>query len=411
MPESIGREGAGIRVFDCEPGQAMRPKLSIDDVQKLLADPSPDSRAKTATKISGTYRSEDLSPEERSIAEDILKCMLNDAEIRVREALSSNLKDYPGLSRDIARSLASDVESVSLPVIRLSSVLTDDDLIEIIRTQGTEKQVAVAQRERVSETVSDALVETHNEDVVSALVSNEGAEITEGAMQKVLDDFGDNDRINQPLARRSALPVGVAERLVTLVSDSLKDHLLANHDLPNELATDLILQSRERVTLGLLSPDSDADDVQVLVSQLNATGRLTPTILLRAVCMGDLDFFEVGIAVLARVPLGSARLLIHDEGPLGLRAITERAGLPEELYPAFRVAIDVLHENEYDGGAHDRERFRRRMIERILTYVEDPTSEIGTETAEYLLAKLSQIDPSIIGDLSAADLTDGAAAG
>lgn len=388
----------------------MRPKLSIADVQRLLEDPSADSRVETAAKISQDYSSDVLSGEQRELAEEILKFMVNDAEERVRQALSSNLKNYPGLSHDIARTLADDVESVSLPILRHSLVLTDADLIEILRTQSTEKQVAVAKRDTVSETLADALVETHNEDVVSALVENEGADVSEAAMQTVLDEFGDSERVNQPLARRAKLPVAVAERLVSLVSDSLQEHLVTNHELSAEIATDLIMQSRERATLGLLSPHSDDMDVQRLVSQLHNNGRLTPTIILRALCMGDLDFFEVSAAILAAIPLGSARMLIHDEGPLGLRAMVDRAGLPVALYPAFRVAVDVIRENEFDGGEHDRERFRRRMIERILTHVADPTSEISAENAEYLLGKLSQIDPGVLDYSATAPGEDPAAA-
>ena len=388
----------------------MRPKLSTADVQRLLEDPSPESRVEAAAKISQDYTSDVLSKEERELAEEILKFMVNDAEERVRQALSSHLKDYPGLPHDLARTLANDVESVSLPILRYSAVLTDADLIEILRTQSTEKQVAVAKRDTVSETVADALVETHNEDVVSALIENEGADVSETAMQTVLDEFGDSERVNQPMARRVKLPVAVAERLVNLVSDSLKEHLVTHHELSSEIATDLIMQSRERATLGLLSPNSDDMDVQRLVSQLHHNGRLTPTIVLRALCMGDLDFFEVSMAMLAGIPLGSACVLIHDEGPLGLRAMVDRAGLPAALYPAFRAAVDVIHENEYDGGAHDRERFRRRMIERILTHVADPTSEIGAENAKYLLGKLSQIDPGVLAYSAAAPGEDPAAA-
>ncbi len=112
--------------------------------------------------------------------------------------------------------------------------------------------------------------------------------------------------------------------------------------------------------------------------------------------MGDIGFFGVALSVLSKVPLGSARALIHDEGPLGLRAISGHAGIPEALFPAFRSAVDVIHENEYDGGDNDRERFRRRMIERILTHVADPSAHVGAENAEYLLAKLAQIDPGVI---------------
>ena len=117
----------------------MTNRLSKTDVERLLADPSVESRRETAVKIAAQYATAALSPEERRLAEDILGLMARDVEVKVRTALADNLKDYPGLARDIAVTLAKDVEAVSLPMIRYSAALSDDDLIEIVRTQGTAK--------------------------------------------------------------------------------------------------------------------------------------------------------------------------------------------------------------------------------------------------------------------------------
>ena len=370
----------------------MTQTLTQADVQRLLEDPSSAHRRETAQKISGAYSAEALSPEERRIAEDILSVMARDVELSVRAALSENLKSYAGLSHDIAVTLAGDVDAVALPVIRFSEVLTEDDLIDIVRSSGTAKQTAVASRPTVSERVSEALVETEKEEVVATLVANDGAQISERSYQKVLEDFGDNEAINSSIVHRHNVPVSVAERLVHLVSEKLQSELMARHDLPDSVALDLIIQSRERATLGLLGADASIMDVTELVNQLHQAGRLTPSIIVRAICLGDQEFFEVALSVLARIPLGAARALVHDAGSLGLPAVLERANVPEELFPVFRVAVQVADETEYDGGSHDRERFRRRMLERILTYMEDPTSGLGEDNAEYLLQRFSGLN-------------------
>ena len=373
----------------------MRATLSQQDVESLLTDPSPANREQAAAKIATDYAGEVLSDEERELAEEIFHLMVQDAEVRVRQALSFNLKDFPGLSHEIAVVLASDIEAVSIPVLRSSVVLTDEDLIEIVETQGTAKQNAVAQRATVSEALSDALIETHSEEVVSTLVGNVGANISEGAMNKVLDEFGETEVVHRPLALRGRLPVVIAERLVHLVSETLCEHIVTHHEMSVEVASDLILQARERATVGLLSPTSDDVEVSRLIEQLHASGRLTPTIILRALCVGDIAFFEARIALLAGVPLQSARQLIYDKGRLGLGAITKRAGLPEELDPVFRAAVDVAAETEYDGGENDRERFRRKMIEHVLTLIQDPNSEMGAENAEFLLTQLARSNAGI----------------
>ena len=373
----------------------MAENLSDADVKKLLNDPSANTRADTAVKLAENFSAGTLSAQEREIAEEIIRKMAHDAADLVREALSAHLKENPDLPADIALTLARDIDSVSLPMLQFSLALSDQDLVDIVKTQSVEKQIAVANRPVVSEKVADALVETNNEDVVSDLVANNGADLSEKSMQKVLDKFGDSERVNAPMAKRKQLPVAATERLVSMVSDTIREHLVTNHELPADIASDIILQSRERATLGLLTPSTDALDVETLIAQLHAGDRLTPTIILRAICMGDMTFFECAVAQLAGVPADSAHILIHDQGRLGLPAIYDKAGLPKAFFPAIRAAIEVGEENEYDGGDHDRERFRRRMIERLLTNFDDPNSKIEAEDIDYLFDKMNQIGAPI----------------
>jgi uncharacterized protein (DUF2336 family) len=371
--------------------------LSQADVAKLLSDPTPGNRAATAAKVAGAFDPANLSPTERALAEEIFRLMVKDAEIRVRQALTENLKQNGNVPHDVAVALANDVDQVALPMIEFSQVLNDEDLVAIINSQDPAKQEAVAGRADVSEALSDALVNTGNEAAVTRLVANEGAAISESTFQKVVDDFGDREGVQNAMVNRSSLPVTVAERLVTLVSENLRDELVKRHELPAGMTTDIILQSRERATISL-SSDSGVDDVMALVKQLADHGRLTPSIILRALCMGDITFFECAIAELAGVTLDNARRLIHDRGPLGLRAIFDKAKLPQAQYIAVRAALEVSRETEMDGGENDRERYARRMIERIMTQYDDLGVEFESSDLEYLLTKMDELPPDVLGD-------------
>ncbi|MCW8860832.1 MAG: DUF2336 domain-containing protein [Rhodospirillales bacterium] len=370
-----------------------RKELSKEDVQKLLHDPSGEARIATATKLASEFDGT-LSASERALAEEIFRIMVKDAEVRVREALALNLKENPNLPHDVAVSLANDVDSVALPVLQFSDILSDEDLISIVRSQDPAKQTAIAGRTSVSSQLSDALVETGNEDAVAALVGNEGADISEKTLQKVVDGFGGAERVQSAMVGRSKLPVTVSERLVTLVSEQMKSELAKKHELPAGLATDLILQTRERAIIGL-STESGEQDVEALVHQLHKNGRLTASICLRALCMGDLVFFEAALAELTDISLVNARNLIHDSGELGLRALYDKAGLPEAYFTAARAGIDVARENQYDGEPNDRERYSRRMIERILTQYGDLGVEFDSDDLEYLMGKMNQLQGDV----------------
>ena len=163
------------------------------------------------------------------------------------------------------------------------------------------------------------------------------------------------------------------------------------------LATDIILKSRERATISL-SSDSGVDDVMALVRQLSDHGRLTSSIILRALCMGDITFFECAMAHLSGVTLDNARRLIHDRGPLGLRAVFDKAKLPPAQFVAVRAALDVSRETQMDGGDNDRERYARRMIERIMTQYDDLGVEFESSDLEYLLTKMDELPSDVLGD-------------
>lgn len=332
-----------------------------------------------------------LSERERTVAADIFRLLVKDAEVRVREALAREVKECNALPHDIAVALAKDVDKVALPILAYSDVLTDGDLIDIIESSGPRKQQAIATRKSVSSAVSDKLIEHGNEDVVHLLISNHGAELSEDSLQRLVDEYGDRERIHGPLAARPALPVSVAERLVTLVSENLREHILRNHPLPPTVVSDLVVASRERATISLLGAGASDGAAMELAASLRDKGRLSPSIILRALCLGDLLFCEAALATLSGVSLHNAQTLIHDAGRLGLKGIYAKAGLPQALFPAFRVAVDVVREMDYDGGDHDRERYQSRAIERILTQYE----EVGSDDLDYLLTKLGQLAKQI----------------
>ena len=99
-----------------------------------------------------------------------------------------------------------------------------------------------------------------------------------------------------------------------------------------------------------------------------------------------MGLFEWGLSELAGVPHHRTWLLIHDAGPLGLKAIYERAGLPARLFPAFRSGVDTFHAMNADGAARDKERFQERMLQRFLTQPQLAPKE----DVDYLLEKMDR---------------------
>ncbi|MFY9288661.1 MAG: DUF2336 domain-containing protein [Alphaproteobacteria bacterium] len=360
--------------------------LTQADVAKLLAEPSPVVRSALAGKLAVELDNTRLTEHELKLAQDIVRVMAKDVEASVRQALSQSLRKASRLPHDVAVKLANDIESVALPILTHSQVLTDDDLATIIQGGASSKQEAIAERSNVSEKVSEALITSGGEKAVATLMSNTTAKINETSFAKAVDRFAESDLVKEKMVKRPTLPVTVTERLVTMVSDNLKDYLASHHELPQGMAADIVMQSRERTVINL-SGGSSEQELEKLITQMYRNKRLTPSLVLRALCMGDIAFFEVAIAIMANVPLVNARILIHDGGRLGLKSLYEKTNMPPRFLPAVRVAIDVVRETKMDGGEHDRERYRARVIERVLTQYED----FGNDDLDYLLDKLGDV--------------------
>jgi uncharacterized protein (DUF2336 family) len=351
-----------------------------------MAEPSAELRAELAGKIGADLSRSELTANEVKLGQDIVRILARDVEVDVRASLSRALRHSPHLPHDVARKLADDVEFVSLPMLADSLVLTDDDLIEIVRVSSSMKQEAIASRQNLTEAVSGALIDHAGEPAVMVLMSNNTASIANEKFDHAVTRFADSTRVKEAMVLREKLPVTVAERLVTMVSKALQAHLVKVHDLAPATAADIVLKSREQAIMHLSLGASDVD-LRQMVAQMQRNGRLTPSLILRALCTGDIAFFEAAMAARGDIPVDNAQILIHDPSRNGLKALFRKAAMPAALYGAVRAAVDVVDEAAFDGEPRDVERFRSRIITRVLTLVET----VDSADADYLVDKLGDL--------------------
>jgi uncharacterized protein (DUF2336 family) len=364
-----------------------RAALTDIDIRTLLKGATADERALAAHKLCRVMDREVLTEDERAQAQDILRVMAADAAELVRRAMAVTLKSSPLVPRDVALKLAKDVESICLPMLNFSPAFSDDDLSEIVRLGGPVRQLAIAKRPEISEKVTAAIVEHGIEAAVETAAANDNATFSERTLSRALQRFEKSEQVLAAVAYRSALPPAVTEKLISLVSDQLREHILGHHAVSPELALRIAVGSRERATIDLVDQAGRTADPKAFATHLNKAKRLTASLLLRALAHGHMSFFECGVAELAGVPHHRTWLMIHDAGSLGLRAIYERAGLPARLFSAFRVAVDTYHTMDFDGGARDRERFQERMLQRFLTQAHTTQRE----DVDYMLDKLDRL--------------------
>ena len=365
---------------------AYRARLTETDIRRLIKATDEDERAAAAHKLCRSIDRVELNDEDRAAAQKILRVLAGDAAELVRRAMAVTLKSSDLIPRDLARRLAADVDSIALPIIGFSPAFSDDDLIEIVRAGSAARQIAIAARSRVPRDVAEALSIDGCQEAVRTLASNDNADLSEGALSRVVDRFGDAPEVVTAMAYRQVLPLEVTERLVALASDAVREHLISRHAVAPETAIRLSAFTRERATVDLVDQANESADLPGFVAQLNARKVLNASLLLRALARGQMALFEHALAELAGTPHQRAWLMVHDAGPLGLRAIYDRAGLPPRLFQAFRAGVDTWRTLQAEGVDTSGDEFRQQMLERFLT--QRPNAP--REDLAYLMERLDQ---------------------
>src|SRR5690606_37928193 len=96
--------------------------------------------------------------------------------------------EAPDAPHQLIRRLANDeAETVAAPVLSASPVLTEADLIGVVRSRGQGHMRAVSRRAAVSEAVSDAIVERGDDETLGVLLGNEGASLSRAASETAVE--------------------------------------------------------------------------------------------------------------------------------------------------------------------------------------------------------------------------------
>lgn len=363
--------------------------LTQEDVASLAQGQSVENKTSTIQKVAHYYTSQgELSSKGVQLAEDIFRIMLHDVEIKVREVLAESIKNSRNLPHDIVSKIISDTETVSVPFIKFYNDLGKEDLISILESQNINKQKAVASRRNLSEEISHIISEQCPEEVVGTLISNESAKIADHTYETIVNKYKDSENIKEKLVYRAQLPAHIIGKVMDSLSDELKKRLILVHDLPENIASDLVEQVKEKTTLKISEDFSSDKQIDDLVRQLYKSDRLTPSLVVRSICMGDLKFFEYAMVYLSDTPLLEVRkILFNSQADFVIRNLLRKAFIPKSMFPAVFSALNVIRDIKFDCGKNAKDTFVHKVIERILS-VGNADEELSESDINYLISKI-----------------------
>lgn len=298
-----------------------------------------------------------LTERENGMMRQILQKIVNDTEKQIRQAIRQKLKSIHQVPRELAQFLAGDGIEVAYSILSQSSLLEDEDLIELIRHRTLEHQLAVAVRNSGSVANTDDMAETdeeaEGENVLVTLLRNSGDEISAAAMEYIIDESKRVDSFRDPILRRDDLDPALAKRTSLWVSAALRKHITDKYGC-DQPVLDTIL---EQAALDNMTPDKTEDNSQKkserLVAEILAYGTSLTEIMIRALKDGEVTLFETIFQQQTGLRKSLAKRLLFEPGAEGLAIACKASGLTEAEFST--VAILTRMAQSGDQRANEQE--------------------------------------------------------
>lgn len=269
-----------------------------------------------------------LTERELELAFDILRLLVGKVEVNVRRHIADYLADRQDVPADLIRSLAVDDIGVAYPILAHNTLLTADDLVDVIDTCSPRHRQAIAIRAHIPQSVTDPLVACDEIEVLVTLLCNETADISETAMEHLIERSLDIETFREPLVHRKEMDDAMARRIYIWAGDSLREYILDTFDV-NPAAYET---GGDNITQG----EFGGQPVQ--------TPSMSNSDMLHAFLEADdLDGFEKAFADALRLPLPTVHMILHDSGPETVAIAARAADVEEHVFSAIlcRLATDT----------------------------------------------------------------------
>ena len=284
----------------------------------LSADGSPEGRRQLLDSVTDLFLLEsNPSDAARDHYAHIANHSLNGMAVGDRVFYAERVAAAPTLPVEVARRLAGDDEiAVARLVLKLSPVLSDEDLASIALTHSQEHLIAIAERAAISEITTEVLVSRGSDTVLRLLSSNKGAQFSPLGLSRMQERGQSDPEIANNLSQRSDVRrERQAQRVLRIAIEAEQN------------AGDTARHARQR-----------QQEVRTLLADVRA-GRRTRDDVIEMVAREDRAFdLALVIGTFAELPAPQVLKALLEPNATGIAMAARSIDLSEE---AFRAVIEL----------------------------------------------------------------------
>lgn len=269
---------------------------------------------------------------------DVLKLVADEMQDGVLAELAERFADADDAPVGLMRDLANHAFEVAAPVLQRSKVLDEQTLLGIVANQSQQHIKAVAQREDVSETLSDAIVRHGDDHAVDALMRNESAVVSRTSMEAAVDRARRSTVLHEAVVQRRDLPLDLLNEMYFVVETSLRQQIMQRNASVDPAALDAALaKARDRLKRTVGDMSAEAKNAMTFIQSKKASGELNARMLVSLYREAKQAHFLYGLAEVTQVDPETVSSMLERRDVDALAMLCRAAGIERPLFVTLAV--------------------------------------------------------------------------
>lgn len=275
---------------------------------------------------------------EANLFGDVLQLVAAEMQEGVLAELAQRFAGAHDAPIGLMRDLANHAFPIAGPVLQQSPVLDDAMLLQIVNYQSQAHIQAVAKREIVSETVSDAIVKFGDDHALDALIRNDGAHLSRPSMEVAVDRARRNAMLHEGVVRREDLPLDLLNEMYFAVESRLRSEILTrNSSVDPKTLDEALTNTRERMRKAAGAISDEGRKAEAFIRHKKQNGELNARMLVGLYREGKKLHFLHGFAEVTHLDVDTAGEIMERQDLDALAMVCRAAGIERPLFVTLAV--------------------------------------------------------------------------
>jgi uncharacterized protein (DUF2336 family) len=357
--------------------------LDITVLEAVLECGKPDARVALARQLAMFLADPETPRIELDQVVPVVLKITTDMDKHVRRVLADELVSIPKLNQDIIFSILADENDIAIPFLIKTPALNAWHMLAVLKVGDDARQSAIARRGDLTAEAQAHIIKVGTSAAVAALLDNGKVKLSGDDLQKIYGRFGQVGDVVERLLARADLPIDLRITQAKRAAVRMRQMMAERGWLPANDAADIVADAEEGAVLKLLS-EAQGPERSHAFSFLVAQNMLTPSLIIRASCLGEIPVVASALGHLTGTTGPRVLEIAGSKGANGMRSIVNRSGLPITCFAVIAGACEVYLSAKDEGVKLDADNFGRRLLETLMTRFGGLPSKDQARQIEYI---------------------------